>query len=107
MVKKSYVFGGIAILVICCIYLMIVPVYFAVEPPIYYSPDYEESYTTGDFDQLQIWRIYRLTSADSPSYIPTKGFELNGWKYHMLRKDMEESDGQTIYTVIFNGTKIQ
>lgn len=86
---------------------MIAPFYRAAEHPIYYSPDYEESYTVGDFDQLQIWRIYRLNPADDPSRISTEDFELNGWKYHMLRMDKDESDGQTIYTAIFNGTKIR
>lgn len=97
----------IGILMICCLGIALQLSYHAREPLSYYAPDYEESYTFGDFDQLQIWRVYRLGPADDPALISTKDFELNGWNYHMLRMDKDESVGQTTYTVIFNGTKIR
>lgn len=84
---------------------MLAPSFLADKPRLYYSPDHEESYTFGDFDQPQIRKIYRLSSTDDPSYIPTDDFELNGWSYHMLEMDKEEASGRITYTVIFNGTK--
>jgi hypothetical protein len=97
--------GYMTILIIICFAIALSPFYCDKQPMSYYAPDYEASYTVGDFDQLQIWRIYRLGSADDPAHIPTKDFELNGWNYHMLRMDKDMSGGQTTYTVIFNGTK--
>lgn len=94
-------------LIFCCLAITLFSSYYGKEPLPYYAPDHEESYTVGDFDQLQIWRIYCLGPAEDAALIPTKDFELNGWNYHMLRMDKDESGGQTTYTAIFNGTKIR
>jgi len=102
---KISVFKYVAALVICCLGIMLTPSFLADKPRLYYSPDYEESYTVGDFDQLQIRKIYRLNSTDDPSHISTDDFELNGWSYRMLEMDKEEAGGRIIYTVIFNGAK--
>ena len=81
--------------------------YYNREQQFHYTPDQVESYTVGDFDQMQIRKIYQLSSTDDPAYISTRDFELNGWSYHMVEMDKEEQDGQITYTVIFNGTKIR
>lgn len=102
---KTSMLWCVAALVTCCLGIMLAPSFLTDKPRFYYSPDYEESYTVGDFDQPQIRKIYRLGSTDDPSHIPTNDFELNGWNYHMLEMDKEEAGGQITYTVIFNGTK--
>lgn len=100
-------FWCVVILAICCIGLLIAPAYFSDEQQFYYAPDRVESYTVGDFDRLQIRKIYWRSITDDPAHISTKDFELNGWNYHMVEMDKEELDGQITYTVIFNGIKIQ
>lgn len=97
----------IVTLIFCCLTTTLLSSHCDRESISCYAPDHEESYTVGDFDQLQIWRIYCLGSTDDPALIPTKDFELNGWNYHMLRMDKDESENQTTYTAIFNGTKIR
>ncbi len=106
MNHNRFAFWGAAVLAVCCLGAMVALLFHEEDYAFYYTPDREESYMAGSFDQLQIWRIYQLDPADNPSHIPTKDFELNGWSYHMLRIDKEETDGQTVYTAIFNGTKI-
>lgn len=98
---------AITALIICCIGFFIATSCCEDEQQSYYVPDRIESYTAGDFDQLQIWKIYQLSSTDDPAHISTRDFELNGWTYHMLEMDKEELDGQITYTVIFNGIKTQ
>lgn len=69
---------------------------------IYYSPTRVESYTYGDFDHLQIRRIYLLCPDDDPSLISTEDFEDNGRTYRLFDMTWEESDGRVLYTTIFN-----
>ncbi len=107
MKDKASVFGCVAILILCCFALSTTLSGSNDEHQFYYSHDQVESYTTGDFDQLKIWKIYRLSVTDDPAHISTSDFESNGWRYHMLEMDKSELDGQVIYTVIFNGTKIR
>jgi len=102
---KTAMFWCVAARTICWLCIMFAPSFLNNEPSFYYSAGYVKSYTAGDFDQLQIRKIYRLNSTDGPSHISTDDFELNGWSYHMLEMDKEETAGQKTYTVIFNGNK--
>lgn len=107
MSYKMYMLLYVAALILCCVGILLLPSYLADEPTFYYSPDQEESYTVGDFDQLQIRRVYRLALADDPAHIPTTDFEWNGCNYHMLEMDKDVSGDQIVYTLLFNGTKIR
>ena len=107
MKDKASIFWCVAIFALCCCALLTTLSCSNDEQRFYYSPDQVESYTTGDFDQLQIWKIYRLSVTDDPAHISTSDFELNGWRYHMLEMDKDELDGRIAYTIIFNGTKIR
>ena len=107
MKDKTTVFWCVAIFALCCCALLTTLSCSNDEQRFYYSPDQVESYTAGDFDQLQIWKIYRLSVTDDPAHISTSDFELNGWRYHMLEMDKDELDGRIAYTIIFNGTKIR
>ena len=89
MKDKASVFGCVAILILCCFALSTTLSGSNDEHQFYYSHDQVESYTT------------------DPAHISTSDFESNGWRYHMLEMDKSELDGQVIYTVIFNGTKIR
>ena len=68
----------------------------------YYAPAWEEIYTTGDFDHLQIWKIYRLPSGDDPKCISTDDFERSGRTYRFHNLICSEFAGYTEYTVVFN-----
>ena len=107
MKDKASIFWCVAIFALCCCALLTTLSCSNDEQRFYSSPDQVVSYTAGDFDQLQIWKIYRLSVTDDPAHISTSDFELNGWRYHMLEMDKDELDGRIAYTIIFNGTKIR
>ena len=67
-----------------------------------FLPTWEETYTTGDFDRLQVWRLYQLGPGDDPSRIPTGDFEQNGRTYRFLYETAEDSEGFILYTVVFS-----
>ncbi len=107
MKDKASIFWCVAIFALCCCALLTTLSCSNDEQRFYYSPDQVESYTAGDFDQLQIWKIYRLSVTDDPAHISTSDFELNGWRYHMLEMDKDELDGRIAYTIIKKKKKIR
>lgn len=69
------------------------------------NPVAVETYTAGDFDQLQIHKIYRLSPSDSPSSIPVEDFEENGRTYRFLEMKEEKDAGGMVYTVVLGCTE--
>ena len=72
-----------------------------------FLPTWEETYTTGDFDRLQVWRLYQLGPGDDPSRIPTGDFERNGRTYRLLYEAKEDSGDFTLFTVVFYETEVE
>lgn len=74
------------------------------QPVSYYVPDYVESYTVGNFDQLQIQKVYYLAPEDSPAHISVEDFQAYGHYFALLELEKESTIGADIYTAIFRET---
>lgn len=104
-IKKIVMLLGVG----CLFIILIMPKALAAEDV--YTPIVVDAYTAGNFDELRISKVYRLSPSDDPTMIPTEDFVQGGRRYYLLdivRETSSEGNEYSItYTAIFGSEEIQ